>query len=111
MKHFVVQFVTAFFVCLAFVLMCGMVGGAPKPEEPLIGDEHVLLCHTDWLRFYRVKITEVDAAKRERKVWSRWYLIDDRQAEDKEEIRSTLEFYRSNHIETQYLALPGKLPE
>lgn len=78
--------------------------------KSISGDEHILLCHTDWLRFYRVEVTERSQQGQEGKVWSRWFLIDDKRQEDKAEIDDQLRFYRENHIKIEYAAIEGKLP-
>jgi hypothetical protein len=74
-------------------------------------DDHLALCHKDFLRIYRVRTIERDPQGRERKAWTRWFLIDDRNPSDKEEISDTLRFYRENHIEIEMKSLEGRLPD
>lgn len=91
-----VKLAFAFILCLAAI--------AQKP------DDHLKLCHKEFLRLYRVELTEKSPAG-EHKVWSRWYLMDTRKPEDKAEIEETLTFYRLNNIKVQYHAIEGELPE
>lgn len=74
-------------------------------------DNHLALCHGDFLHFYRVQIEERTPNGTVAAKWSRWYLIDDRQPEDKQEIKETLDFYRKNHIKVEYKTVEGKLPD
>ena len=79
--------------------------------QTVTGDSHILDCHTDWLRFYRVQTVETMPNGIKTKTWSRWFLIDDRKPDDKKEIADTLKFYRNNNIKVEYAAIEGKLPE
>src|SRR5437879_5326553 len=76
-----------------------------QPSLPTVfgfqNDQHAQLCHKDFLHFYRVELIEKDQHGTERKAWSRWYLIDDRKPEDKEEIDWQLSFFRMNHIRVE----------
>jgi hypothetical protein len=74
-------------------------------------DDHVLLCHGDFLRFYRVRVVERDQRGAEHKSWTGWRLVSDTKAEDKEQYQADMKFYRENTIEVQFAAVEGKLPE
>lgn len=101
-------------IWLAIVLLSGSAILAQPPSQPNTPQHN-----GDVLRFYRVWIQELRDCRTgcppgvatTNSRWSRWYLIDDRQPEDKQEITDTLDFYRKNHIKLEFKSVEGKLPE
>lgn len=91
------------------LLAISLLLAAQEPRKA--DDDHIFSCHTDWLHFYRIQLTERDAAGRDFQSWTKWTLIDDRKPSDKQEINEQLAFYRSNHIKIEYWAMEGKLPK
>jgi hypothetical protein len=94
---------------LAVLLLCFAL--LAEQKTAIVGDEHVPLCHADFLRFYRVHLTERNQRGVERKVWTGWRLISDAKADEKEQYEADMKFYRENKIEVQFAAVEAKLPE
>ncbi len=97
---------------LSFALLLCLPIAPQTPDKTVVtGDEHILLCHADFLRFYRVRVIERNQGGTERKSWTGWRLINDRTPDEKEDYQANLKFYRENKIEVQFAAVEAKLPE
>lgn len=88
----------------------GPLGGLSVRSAETV-DEHLVLCHQDFLRFWRIETTTVDQELRVSKSWTHWILINDKSPEDKRTFEEDRAFYMRSKIRVQYAALEGKLPE
>lgn len=97
---------------LLLALLLSLAAAEPAQSKKKAGaDDHLLLCHQEFVRIYRVATVEKMPGGQTVEGWTRWFLIDDRRPADKEEIDAQLKFYRENHIAVEFKALqlaPGQ---